>query len=80
VRATVAERLGFTDHRNDRPVQVTVSAAVVNNAATAGDVIDPDRLMADAEAAVERAKQQGRNRVERLDAAAATRKTPPATA
>ena len=30
VRATVEERLGFTDHRNDRPVSVTISAAVVN--------------------------------------------------
>ena len=28
VRATVEERLGFTDHRTDRAVQVTISAAV----------------------------------------------------
>src|SRR5439155_1767261 len=27
VRATVEERLGFTDHRNDRPVVVTLSVA-----------------------------------------------------
>jgi hypothetical protein len=39
-------------------------------------VIDPDRLMADAEAAVERAKQHGRNRVERLDGYSAGRNTP----
>jgi hypothetical protein len=32
-----------------------------------GDVIDPERLLADAETAVERAKQRGRNRVERVD-------------
>jgi hypothetical protein len=32
-----------------------------------GDVIDPERLLADAEALVERAKQNGRNRVERVD-------------
>jgi diguanylate cyclase (GGDEF)-like protein len=75
VRSTVEERLGFTDHRNDRPVQVTVSAAVVNIAATVGDVIDPDRLTADAEAAIDRAKQQGRNRVERLDGHAVARRT-----
>jgi PleD family two-component response regulator len=31
------------------------------------DVIDPERLMADAETTVERAKQNGRNRVERVD-------------
>src|SRR5438034_1586907 len=30
VRHTVEERLGFTDHRTDKPVTVTVSAAVVN--------------------------------------------------
>ena len=46
---------------------VTVSAAVINVQVAVGDVIDPERLMADAEAAVERAKQQGRNRVERVD-------------
>jgi diguanylate cyclase (GGDEF)-like protein len=80
VRATVAERLGFTDHRNDQAVPVTVSAAVVNIAVTAGDVIDPDRLMADAEATVERAKQLGRNRVERLDGRSASRTAPPGSA
>ena len=73
VRATVEERLGFTDHRNDQPVQVTVSAAVVNIEVGVGDVIDPERLMATAEAAVERAKQQGRNRVERVDGYTADR-------
>ncbi|OLC82187.1 MAG: hypothetical protein AUH72_07585 [Acidobacteria bacterium 13_1_40CM_4_65_8] len=76
VRATVEERLGFTDHRNDQAVQVTVSAAVVNIEVAVGDVIDPARLMADAEAAVERAKQLGRNRVERLDGYSADRTTP----
>jgi diguanylate cyclase (GGDEF)-like protein len=67
VRATIEERLGFTDHRSERPVPVTISAAVINVKVAAGDVIDRDRLLADAEAAVERAKQQGRNRVERVD-------------
>ena len=67
VRATVEERLGFTDHRSDRTVPVTLSAAVINVQVAVGDVIDPERLLADAEAAVERAKQQGRNRVERVD-------------
>ena len=45
----------------------TLSAAVVNLDVAVGDVIDPERLMADAEALLERAKQRGRNRVERID-------------
>jgi diguanylate cyclase (GGDEF)-like protein len=67
VRATVADRLGFTDHRTERPVAVTLSVAVINVRVAMGDVIDPVRLLADAESAVERAKQLGRNRVERVD-------------
>ena len=67
VRASVEERLEFTDHRTDRPVRVTLSAAVMNVAARAGAPIDPERLLADAESALERAKQQGRNRVVRVD-------------
>jgi len=67
VRHTVEERLWFTDHRTDRQVPVTVSAAVVNVPVSIGDVIDPERLLAIGEAAVERAKRQGRNRVETVD-------------
>jgi diguanylate cyclase (GGDEF)-like protein len=67
VRSTVEERLGFTDHRNDRPVVVTLSAAVVNLEVTVGDIIDPVRLLADAELAVDRAKELGRNRIQRVD-------------
>src|SRR5262249_32033817 len=63
VRSTVEDRLEFTDHRTEQPVRVTLSAAVVNVAVNAGDVIDYERLLADAEAGVERAKQEGRNRV-----------------
>jgi len=67
VRATVEERLGFVDHRNDRAVVVTLSAAVINLRVAIGDVVDPERLLADAEIAVDRAKEQGRNRVQRVD-------------
>jgi PleD family two-component response regulator len=48
-------------------VAVTVSAGVVNVQVALGDVIDPERLLADAETNVDRAKRQGRNRVERTD-------------
>ncbi len=67
VRKTVEERLEFKDHRDDRTVAVTLSAAVLNLKVAVGDVVDPERLIADAEAAVERAKQDGRNRVRRID-------------
>lgn len=67
LRVTVEERLEFTDHRTDRPVHVTLSVGVININVAVGDVIDPERLLADAEAAVERAKQHGRNRIERVD-------------
>ena len=67
VRSTVEERLGFTDHRNDQAVAVTVSASVINVQVALGDIIDAERLMADAETALDRAKQQGRNRVERIE-------------
>jgi len=66
-RQTVEERLGFIDHRTDERVVVTLSAAVINVQVGVGDLIDPDRLMADAEALVERAKRLGRNRIERVD-------------
>jgi diguanylate cyclase (GGDEF)-like protein len=67
LRATVEERLEFTDHRTDRSVGVTVSAAVVNVSVKTGDILDAERLLADAEAAIDRSKQLGRNRVERVD-------------
>jgi diguanylate cyclase (GGDEF)-like protein len=65
--ATVQERLEFTDHRSDRPVRVTISAALLNIVIGFGETIDPGRLMTDAEAALDRAKSAGRNRVERVD-------------
>jgi diguanylate cyclase (GGDEF)-like protein len=67
VVATVQERLASVDHRTDQPWTVAVSAAVVNVTVAIGDAIDGDRLMADAEAALDRAKRAGRNRVERVD-------------
>ena len=79
VRATVEERLGFTDHRSDTPVIVTVTGAVINVQVSVGDVIDPERLLAEAEAAVDRAKKGGRNRVERVDGYPVSRTVPHST-
>jgi diguanylate cyclase (GGDEF)-like protein len=67
VVSTVEARLRTIDHRNDVPVTVTLSAAVVSVRVEVGDVIDPERYLAAAVAAVERAKQLGRNRVVRMD-------------
>jgi diguanylate cyclase (GGDEF)-like protein len=67
VLKTIEERLELKNHRDDRRLPVTLSAAVINASVTVGGAIDPERLMADAEAIVERAKQNGRNRVERVD-------------
>jgi diguanylate cyclase (GGDEF)-like protein len=76
VRVTVEERMEFTDHLTDQPVHVTVSAAVINLKINAGDVIDPERLIADAEAAVGRAKREGRNRVEIVHGASGVQPPP----
>ena len=67
VRHTVEERLWFTDHRTDRQVAVTVSAAVVNVPVSVGDVLDPEKLLAIGEATIEIAKRNGRNRIETVD-------------
>jgi diguanylate cyclase (GGDEF)-like protein len=67
VRATVADRLGFTDHRTDTVVGLSISGAVVNITPRVGRIIDADHLVAQAEEALERAKQQGRNRIVRID-------------
>jgi len=66
-RLAVEDRLGFTDHRTDRMVRVTVSAAVLNLSGVPGTILDSERVLAEAERTVDRAKQQGRNRVERAD-------------
>jgi diguanylate cyclase (GGDEF)-like protein len=79
VRTTVEERLEFKDHRDDKQVIVTLSAAVLNLCVGVGDVVDPERLMADAEGAVERAKQSGRNRVIRIDGYTGTPASRPAS-
>jgi len=67
VRYTVEKRLQFVDHRTDQAVPVTLTAAVVSLNIEIGDIVDAERFMAEAEAALARAKQQGPNSVVRVD-------------
>jgi diguanylate cyclase (GGDEF)-like protein/excisionase family DNA binding protein len=72
VRGMVEERLTFRDYRTDRRIRITVSAAVVTAALVTSrpgepGSIDGDRVVAEAEACLERAKKRGRNRVEHVE-------------
>jgi diguanylate cyclase (GGDEF)-like protein/excisionase family DNA binding protein len=64
VRGTVEERLAFRDHRVEGRVKVTVSAAVVTVEGVRGEPMAVDRVLVEADRALARAKQAGRNRVE----------------
>jgi excisionase family DNA binding protein len=61
----VQHRLVLVDHKTDAITAVTVSAAAVGTNLVQAD-IEPSDIMAEAEAAVMRAKMDGRNRVERV--------------
>lgn len=66
VRVTVQERLQLHDHRSDQQFPVTVSVgALVAASVERKDKAEP--LIASADAAVDRAKVAGGNRVERTD-------------
>lgn len=77
VRATVEERLSFTDHRTNDRVSVTVSAGVVHFGGAAGSLVDPEQLRLDAETALQRAKELGRNRVVRVEGSASASRARP---
>jgi diguanylate cyclase (GGDEF)-like protein/excisionase family DNA binding protein len=64
VRASVEERLGFRDHRNNRRVRVTVSVGLVTLLVEPGDPTTVERVLTELEEAVVRAKQAGRNVVQ----------------
>jgi diguanylate cyclase (GGDEF)-like protein len=64
VLGMVKERLGFKDYRTERRVEVSVSAAVVTMQGSPGDSCGTERLLIEADAALERAKLRGRNRLE----------------
>ena len=66
-RSMIEERLTFRDYRTEQRIVVTVSVAVTSARALEGEPIDHVRLTAAAEAALERAKTGGRNRVEQVE-------------
>lgn len=66
-RVMVEDRLTFRDYRTDQRAVVTVSVAVTSARALEGEPIDHVRFQAEAEAALERAKVSGRNRVEQVE-------------
>ena len=66
-RVMVEDRLTFRDYRTDQRAAVTVSVAVTSARALEGEPIDHARFQAEAEAALERAKVGGRNRVEQVE-------------
>ena len=61
----VQHRLVLHDHKTDRTQTVTVSAAAIGTDLVQSE-IDADYVLAEAEAAVLRAKLDGRNRIERV--------------
>ena len=66
-RTTIEDRLTFRDHRTEQRIVVTVSVAVASARALEGEPIDHLKCVAEAEAALERAKTGGRNRVEHVE-------------
>jgi diguanylate cyclase (GGDEF)-like protein len=66
VRKTVEERLALQDHRTQASVPVTVSVAVLI-AESVDSSVNARQVLLQAEQAVGRAKEAGRNRVERIE-------------
>ena len=66
-RTMIEDRLTFRDHRTEQRIVVTVSVAVASARALEGEPIDHLKCVAEAEAALERAKTGGRNRVEHVE-------------
>jgi diguanylate cyclase (GGDEF)-like protein/excisionase family DNA binding protein len=71
LRRTVQQRMVLVDHRTEARVAVTLSAAVVA-AEKLLSHIDPDTFMAEAEAALLRAKMNGPNQMEQVSLQPAT--------
>ncbi len=66
LRVMIEERLALHDYRTEEAVRVTVSVAVLIADAVAADA-RPQHVLEQAEQALVRVKEAGRNRVERVD-------------
>ena len=66
-RLMVEERLTFRDYRTDQRAVVTVSVGLASARALEGEPIDHEKFSAEAETALQRAKDRGRNRVEHIE-------------
>jgi diguanylate cyclase (GGDEF)-like protein len=66
-RVMVEERLALRDYRTEQRAVVTVSIAVTSARALVGEPIDHVKLSSEVEAALVRAKDGGRNRVEHVE-------------
>ena len=75
IRATVETRLELHDYRSDEQVPVTVSVGVLI-AEAVDQSVRAEQLLDDVKEAVDRAKQAGRNRLERVEVAL-NRSVPP---
>ena len=76
LRTTVEERLALHDYRSDKAVTVTITIGVVF-AESVDRTIRAEQLFDEATQAVQRAKTEGRNRVEKVEISAARPTTPP---
>lgn len=68
VRSMVSERLQLHDHRSNTQIPVTVSVGVLI-AESVDKSVRAEQMMAEAKAAVDRAKTAGRNRIQSADVA-----------
>lgn len=75
-RDTVQQRLVLVEHKTEARTTVTVSAAAVGTELVKEE-IDPGHILSEAHAAVERAKMNGGNRVERVALPTRDRRTRP---
>lgn len=76
VRNMVSERLQLHDHRSNTQIPVTVSAGVLI-AESVDKSVRAEQVMAEAKAAVDRAKTAGRNRIQSADVAIGRQVAPP---